>query len=78
MKKKQKQKQQVRKTNDALELIERMESIRARNNINWMNVLRLAIIYSPHEEVAALFRSIGSCDNGINKLWKSLHETLRD
>ena len=32
-----------------LEIIDKIEQIRSKNNINWMNILRLAFKYAPDE-----------------------------
>jgi len=55
------------------ELINQIEKIRARNNKNWMNILRLAIQYSP-EQTKIIIQDIGKCDSEINKLTKQLGE----
>jgi len=32
-----------------LKIIDKIEGIRKKNNVNWMNVLRLAFKYAPRE-----------------------------
>ena len=53
------------------EIINQIEKIRARNNKNWMNILRLAIQYAP-EQTKDIIQDIGKCDAEINKLTKKL------
>lgn len=53
------------------ELINKIESIRARNNKNWMTLLRLALKHTP-EEGQKIMRNIVDCDSEINKLTSRL------
>jgi len=57
--------------NNVDQLINQIEKIRARNNKNWMNILRLAIQYAP-EQTKIIIQDIGKCDAEINKLTKEL------
>ena len=54
-----------------LKIIDQIESIRKVNNINWMNILRIAINYAP-QETSKVFKKISFSDNYINKLSKQL------
>ena len=56
-----------------LEIIDEIEKIRSKNNINWMNVLRLAFKHSP-EEARKLVSKINVDDKKIIKLLKRLSE----
>lgn len=56
-----------------LELISEIEKIRSANNINWMDLLRLAFINAP-EETKLLIRKINSDDNKISTLFAKLGE----
>ena len=47
--------------------ITKVQRIRARNNVNWMNILRLAFKYAP-KEAGVLMKKINSDDNKISKL----------
>jgi hypothetical protein len=58
---------------DRLKLIDEIENIRARNNINWMDLLRLAFISSP-DEAKKLVKKINSDDVKISELFKKLGE----
>ena len=52
-------------------LIDNIESVRTRNNVNWMNLMRLAFKTAPHE-AEKIFESINQDDNSIAKLLKIL------
>jgi len=54
--------------------IDKIEKIRAQNNKNWMNLLRLAIKYAP-VEAKEMFIKITDCDKKINDLMKEMVKT---
>ena len=54
-----------------LEAIDEIEQIRSKNNVNWMDVLRLAFRYAPHE-ASKLMTRINAGDNQISNLMESL------
>jgi len=56
-----------------LEIIDQIEKIRSKNNINWMNILRLAFKYAP-EEARTIVSKINSDDQRISDLLKKLSE----
>ena len=56
-----------------LEVIDEIEKVRTRNNVNWMDVLRLAFKHSP-EEAKLLMKKIDHEDNRISSLVKKLSE----
>ena len=56
-----------------LEIINKIEQVRSKNNINWMNVLRLAFKYAP-DEAREIVSKINSDDQEIGKLLKKLSE----
>lgn len=56
-----------------LEIINQIEKIRSKNNINWMNILRLAFKYSP-DEAREIVSKINLDDNKISELLKKLSE----
>ncbi len=60
------------KTDNYLDAIDKIERIRNKNNINWMNILRIAFRYSP-KETSRVFRQIYSSDKIINNLTKKLY-----
>jgi len=54
-----------------LKIIDEIEKIRTKNNVNWMDVLRLAFIHSP-EESKKLMKKINQEDNRISELFEKL------
>ena len=59
------------KTNNYLKFIRKIENTRRGNNINWMNVLRIAFSHSP-KETSNTFKKIFKSDKKINLLSKEL------
>ena len=55
------------KLNKKNQLINKVQKIRARNNVNWMNILKLAFKYAP-KEAGALIKKINMDDKKISKL----------
>ena len=56
-----------------LSIIDEMEQIRSKNNVNWMDILRLAFKSSPYE-AQKLMKKIDHQDNRISELVKKLSE----
>ena len=56
-----------------LKIIDEIELVRTRNNVNWMDVLRLAFTHAP-DEAKVLMKKIDTEDNRISKLVKQLSE----
>ncbi len=54
-----------------LNVINKIENVRKKNNINWMNILRIAFKNSP-KETSKVFKQIHLSDGEINKLSKKL------
>jgi Na+/serine symporter len=54
-----------------LEIIDEIEKVRSKNNINWMNILRLAIKHSP-EKTKEILSKINEDDSKISNLLKQL------
>ena len=54
-----------------LEIINQIEKIRANNNVNWMDLLRLAFTKAP-DEAKVLVRKINSDDEKISNLFSQL------
>ena len=52
-------------------IIKKIENTRTKNNINWMNILRIAMKYSPQETKKAL-KKINKQDQKISKLLKKI------
>lgn len=59
--------------NKALKYINEVQKIRSKNNINWMNVLRLAFKHDP-KGAAKLMKKINSDDGKIGKVLKKLEK----
>jgi len=60
----------IKKRTD-LEIIDEIQSIRSKNNANWMDILRLSFKYAP-DEARELQRKITKTDNRISKLAEEL------
>ena len=56
-----------------LEIIDQIEKIRINNNVNWMDLLRLAFKTAP-DEAKVLVRKINSDDEKISNLFSKLGE----
>jgi len=54
-----------------LEIIDEIEKVRNKNNVNWMDVLRLAFKHSPNE-ARAIMAKINKDDNRISELLEQL------
>ena len=54
-------------------IIDEIEKVRTRNNVNWMEVLRLAFTHAP-QEAKKLMKKIDLEDNKISDLVKKLSE----
>ena len=56
-----------------LEIIDEIEKVRSRNNVNWMDILRLVFKHSP-EEAKKLMKKINEEDDRISELFKKLSQ----
>lgn len=54
-----------------LKIIDEIEKVRTGNNVNWMDILRLAFTHAP-EEARKLMKKIDHEDNRISELVKKL------
>ena len=63
--------EEQKKIDQYLKVIDEIEKIRTRNNVNWMDVLRLAFIHAP-EKAKELMRKIDTEDNRVSDLVKKL------
>ena len=59
------------KSKNYLKIISKIENIRKNNNVNWMNILRIAFKYNP-EATAKVMSKIYSDDKRIGTLVKKL------
>ena len=64
---------EVAATNEKLALIDEIEAVRRNNNVNWMDLLRLAFTEAPDEAVK-IVRQINLDDSRISELFKKLGE----
>jgi len=66
----------MNKTHDTdhyLEIIDEIEKLRSRNNVNWMDILRLAFREAP-EDAKKMMKKIDHEDTRISDLVKKLSE----
>ena len=56
-----------------LKIIDEIEKVRTKNNVNWMDVLRLAFKNDPQES-KKLIKKINNADDQISALFKKLSE----
>ena len=61
------------KNNNYLKIIKQIKKIRSKNNVNWMNILRLAFKDSP-DEAREIVSKINVDDTRISELLKKLSE----
>ena len=59
--------------NNILKIIKNIEKARSKNNINWMNILRLAMRFSP-KETKKILKNINSQDEKISNLLKKIEK----
>tara|TARA_B100000029_G_C17104522_1_gene789161 strand:+ start:212 stop:409 length:198 start_codon:yes stop_codon:yes gene_type:complete len=59
------------KTQEYLKVIDEIEKVRTKNNINWMDILRIAISHAP-EETTKVMKNINLEDKAISKLFEKL------
>ena len=59
--------------NKYLNVSDKIENIRGTNNINWMNILRIAFTYSP-VETKKIIKKINSQDLRISNLFRKLQK----
>ena len=57
--------------NKYFKIIDKIEKVRNKNNVNWMDILRLAFKNSP-KEAQKLIGKINNQDNKISSLLKKL------
>ena len=59
-----------KKINKYLKTIDKIENARKQNNVNWMDILRIAIIHAP-EKTISLMKKINKKDQVITNLFKN-------
>ena len=61
----------IKKVKKYLNIIDKIEKVRTKNNVNWMDVLRLALKNSPDETIK-LMKEINKKDKKISQLFNSI------
>ena len=61
------------KNNNYLKIIKQIEKIRSKNNVNWMNILRLAFKLDP-KSAAKIMKKINYDDKKISNLLNKLSD----
>ena len=61
----------MKKKNNYLKIINQIEKIRSKNNVNWMNILRLAFKLDPNSSIK-IMKKINYDDKKISELLKKL------
>jgi len=56
-----------------LDLVDEIENVRSRNNVNWMDLLRIGLTHAP-EETKRVLRRINADDGKISDLFRKLGE----
>ena len=59
------------KIENYLKIIDEIEKIRTSNNVNWMDILRLAFTHAP-EKTKIVMKKINAADNRISELFEKL------
>lgn len=54
-----------------LKIINQVQSVRSKNNVNWMGILKLAFKHAP-EETIDLIKKVSLDDQKISNLFKKL------
>ncbi|MBU2249419.1 MAG: hypothetical protein KKD77_21905 [Gammaproteobacteria bacterium] len=52
-------------------ILDQIENIRAKNNKNWMDILRLTFKFAP-EEAGKIMKDISKCDSEVIELTRQL------
>jgi hypothetical protein len=52
-------------------IINQIENVRKKNNVNWMNLLRIAFKHAP-KETSKVMKKINSCDKKVSSLVSKL------
>tara|TARA_B100001248_G_C27340008_1_gene435816 strand:+ start:25 stop:219 length:195 start_codon:yes stop_codon:yes gene_type:complete len=64
----------MKPNNKYLKIISKIEKIRSKNNVNWMNILRLAFKLDPHN-ASKIMKKINYDDKRITILIKKLSKS---
>ena len=58
-------------SDEYLAIIDEIEKVRSKNNVNWMDVLRLAFKHAP-DDARDIVRKINSADKSISEMFEKL------
>ncbi len=61
----------MKKKSSTIKIIDKIEKIRSKNNVNWMNILRLAFKLDP-QSASKIMKKINYDDKKISKLLNKL------
>tara|TARA_B100001121_G_C18607072_1_gene582421 strand:- start:932 stop:1123 length:192 start_codon:yes stop_codon:yes gene_type:complete len=61
----------MKKINNKIKIINEIKKVRSHNNVNWMNLMKIAFKYAPQEAKKCL-KQIDKKDKKINNLIKKL------
>jgi hypothetical protein len=54
-----------------LKIIDQIQKVRSKNNINWMDIIRLSVKHAPNETIKVI-KKINSQDKKIANLFKKI------
>ena len=61
----------IKSKKEMIKIINQIQKVRNKNNINWMDIIRLSINLPPNQTVKIL-KKINNQDNKISKLFKKI------
>jgi hypothetical protein len=64
-------KTKINKVKKYLAIIDKIEKVRSKNNVNWMDVLRLSLKHAPDETIK-LMKNINKKDKKISNLFNAI------
>ena len=64
-------KNKEKKIKEYIDIINKIQKTRSKNNVNWMNILKIAIKNSPEETIQTM-KKINNNDNKITNLFKKM------
>ena len=64
-------KNKEKKIKKYIDIINKIQKTRSKNNVNWMNILKIAIKNSPEETIQTM-KKIKDNDNKITNLFKKM------
>ena len=64
-------KNKEKKIKKYIDIINKIQKTRSKNNVNWMNILKISIKNSPEETIQTM-KKINDNDNKITNLFKKM------